>query len=108
MCSRYVIKAAVLSALLTSAAQAQTYTFRTYVGDSPMVVSDGAGDNLAPIANAGPDQNVASSATVTLDGASSSDPDPDDTLTFGWVQDSGSTVTLSDASASQPTFTAPT
>jgi surface protein len=63
--------------------------------------------NNAPTANAGPDQTVAAGATVTLDGTSSSDADSN-SLTYAWTQTSGTTVTLSSSTASQPTFTAPT
>ncbi|HZX96232.1 MAG TPA: DUF5666 domain-containing protein, partial [Myxococcales bacterium] len=59
-----------------------------------------------PIANAGPDQRVASGALVTLDGSASSDP-AGLPLRFSWTQASGTPVTLSDAAAANPTFTAP-
>jgi hypothetical protein len=112
MCYKYMIKAAVLSALLTSAAQAQTYTIRKSVdGSAPLIESlesGGGSTNTAPTSNAGTDQTVDSAASVTLDGTGSSDPDVGDTLTYAWTQDSGTNVTLSDASVSQPTFTAPT
>jgi hypothetical protein len=77
-----------------------TYPF--YVGTPP---------NNTPTANAGPDQTaVASAAAVTLDGTDSSDPDAGDTLSYTWAQtdSTGTTVTLSGASADKPTFTAPT
>ncbi|MBD3237334.1 MAG: hypothetical protein GF330_11560 [Candidatus Eisenbacteria bacterium] len=38
--------------------------------------------NDPPQADAGPDQDVAVGATVSLDGSQSSDPDPEDTLAF--------------------------
>ena len=69
------------------------------------------GANTAPTADAGDDQtNVASAATVTLNGTGSSDPDAGDALSYAWTQtdSTGRTVTLSSASTDKPTFTAPT
>jgi hypothetical protein len=43
----------------------------------------------------------------TLDATASTDAD-NDTLSYSWTQTSGTTVTLSSTTASQPTFTAPT
>ncbi|MFL5442692.1 MAG: PKD domain-containing protein [Myxococcales bacterium] len=62
--------------------------------------------NPAPIANAGPDQAVASAAAVTLDGSASADPDAEP-ITFAWTQSSGAAVSLSGADTAHPTFTAP-
>ena len=53
--------------------------------------------NVAPVANAGPDQTVASEATVTLDGSGSTDANteaPLNTLTYEWRQLNGTAVTL--------------
>lgn len=62
--------------------------------------------NQAPVANAGADQTVASAtAPVMLDGTASSDPESQ-TLTYAWTAPAG--ITLSDATAASPTFTAPT
>lgn len=60
-----------------------------------------------PIANAGSDFSVNEEDLVQLNGSASSDADGD-TLSFSWSQVSGTTVTLSDPSAVQPSFTAPT
>jgi hypothetical protein len=60
--------------------------------------------NAAPVASAGEDQQVNKGATVTLDASASSDADGD-ALTFAWTAPQG--ITLSDASAEAPTFTAP-
>lgn len=63
--------------------------------------------NTKPVANAGNDQMVASGILVQLNGSASSDAD-NDVLTYSWTQTAGPAVTLSGATASQPTFTAPT
>mgnify|MGYP000052905118 CR=1 FL=1 len=63
-------------------------------------------NNIQPTANAGSDQTVDEGATVTLDGSNSSDPD-DGIASYLWTQTGGTSVTLSDTSAVQPTFTAP-
>ena len=64
-------------------------------------------NNQAPTANAGTDLGpINADQLVTLNGGASSDPD-NDTLTYAWTQVSGPTVTLSDATAQSPSFTAP-
>ena len=63
-------------------------------------------DNNAPNASAGIDQAVTEGDIVTLSGLASTDPEGQG-LTYAWTQVSGPAVTLSDATASQPTFTAP-
>jgi hypothetical protein len=62
--------------------------------------------NAVPTADAGPAQTVHVGDTVTLDGSASADADGD-ALTYSWVQTSGPAVSLSSATAAQPTFTAP-
>ena len=59
------------------------------------------------VADAGPDQTVASGATVTLDGSGST-PAKSDDFPYDWTSTTGHKDILSNAIAVQPTFTAPT
>ena len=64
--------------------------------------------NSIPVATAGPDQNLATGGRVTLDGSGSSDAN-DDSLTYSWTLTSapnGSSASLSDSTAVNPTFIA--
>jgi hypothetical protein len=90
-----------------------TLTFQLQVCDpEPLCSTDSVTINVsapaanqAPTANAGPDQTVASGASVQLDGSGSTDPE-NDTLTYMWTAPAG--ITLSDPTSATPTFTAPT
>jgi len=63
--------------------------------------------NINPVANAGPDQLVGYSESVTLDGTQSSD--PDGTIeSFLWEQLSGVNVVLGSPGESTTAFTSPT
>ncbi len=62
--------------------------------------------NTPPTALTSGNQTVASGALVVLDGTPSSDPDGG-ALYYRWIQSQGPAVTLSDSSAAQPQFTAP-
>ena len=64
------------------------------------------GTNSLPVANAGPNQTINASKSVTLDGTASKDPD-DDPLTYAWVQTAGPNITLNNANTSTPSFVAP-
>lgn len=87
-------------------------TFRLTVTDngglkaSDTVIVNVSWQNLPPTANAGPDQTVTEGTLVTLDASGSTDID-DGINTYTWAQISGPAVTLSDAGAVKPTFTAP-
>jgi hypothetical protein len=63
--------------------------------------------NLAPHANAGPDQAVSELTFVTLNGLGSIDLN-DDPLTYSWMQVAGPSVVLNLSNPAKPTFTAPT
>jgi hypothetical protein len=62
---------------------------------------------IKPIANAGADQTVDSGEMVQLDGSGSSTNPAGGSLTYQWTQTSGPSVTLSDSTSENPTFTAP-
>ena len=62
--------------------------------------------NVAPTADAGPDQSVNEADLVTLDASDSTDPDGM-IVSYRWVQTGGSPVALSNSRSDQPTFTAP-
>ena len=90
-----------------------TYTFSLVVNDgkldsAPDEVSISASEpNVAPTANAGPDQSVVTGSIVTLNGIASSDPDGDP-VTYQWTltAPSGSTAVLDDPKSPTPQFTA--
>ncbi|MGA9761392.1 MAG: PKD domain-containing protein, partial [Gaiellaceae bacterium] len=91
-------------------ASASTLTFKLTVSDGTLESNDTVVITVpdrAPTANAGPDQNVNTSTSVTLDGSLSTDPDSGDVLTYAWEQTGGTAVTLSSTSAQKPTFTTP-
>ena len=111
------------SAALSNATSAQATFIADVAGDYVLrlVVSDGfadssastvtvsvAGANAAPVAYAGFSRTVVTGSAVTLDGTKSSDANGDP-LTYSWAftsKPSGSTTTLSSATAAKPTFTA--
>lgn len=61
--------------------------------------------NNAPVADAGPNQTITGSATVTLNGSASFDPDGD-AITYQWLQEGGPAVTLSSPTSATTQFAA--
>ena len=105
--------AAAESPSFTAPGSAAVLTFSLVVTDSHGLADPTPDEvvvtvtNLPPVADAGSDQNVMVGAPVMLDGSGSSDPDGHTPLTYGWAQTGGPSVTLSDAAAESPSFTAP-
>ena len=83
-----------------------TVTDESSLSDSDTVTVNVTWVNIPPTADAGPDQNVSEGEQVSLDGSGSEDMD-DGIASYAWTQTAGPDVTLSDASAVQPTFTSP-
>jgi hypothetical protein len=70
--------------------------------------SSGGSANTPPVANAGTNQTVNSGVTVTLNGTASSDANGT-IASYAWTQTAGTpAVTLTNSTAAQPTFPAPT
>jgi len=98
----------VTNMFITATAMINSYSGTSGFGDTPIISTFfNQSANTAPVANAGSDQSVQHTQFVTLDGTSSSDADSD-SLTYFWTQTSGTSITLSSSTASQPTFAAPT
>tara|TARA_B100000700_G_scaffold29187_1_gene28068 strand:+ start:2443 stop:4149 length:1707 start_codon:yes stop_codon:yes gene_type:complete len=74
--------------------------------DTDTVVVTVLNTNLAPIADAGPDQSVGFAELVILDGSASVDTDGN-IETYQWTQISGSVVELSSPDEQVTTFTSP-
>lgn len=83
----------------------ESYTFSNISAPHTIQASFGA-ENQAPVANAGPDQQVAEGQLVTLSAANSIDPD-DGIQSYTWEQVGGAPVTLNNADTETPSFTAP-
>jgi hypothetical protein len=104
--------AAAAKPSFTAPADPVTLTFSLLVMDSLGLAAQSADlvtvtvNNQRPAAEAGANQSVDTLTTVVLEG-SGSDPDGDTPLTYQWTQTSGPAVSLSDAAAAQPSFTAP-
>lgn len=65
----------------------------------------GGGDNHPPLVTITAPTSVNTGTTVILDGSASSDPDPDDTLSYAWTQTGGpSTVELAGATTATARF----
>ncbi|MCT4682273.1 MAG: PKD domain-containing protein, partial [Roseicyclus sp.] len=75
---------------------------------SSVAVTTDASRNQPPVAEAGPDQTVASGAPVSLTAAGSRDVEPGQSLTYSWTKTAGPDITLTGATSATPSFLAPT
>ena len=100
----------------TVAPGGQSLVFRITVTDSDGLQSSadtivtviGSSENQPPVANAGPDQKgIVQGSIVYLNGFNSYDPEAAAIQSYQWVQVSGASVSLSNSSIANPTFTAP-
>ena len=70
--------------------------------DNVSITVEAVVENQAPTANAGDDQNVSAAETVNLSGSGT---DSDGTIvSYAWTQDSGTTLTLTDANTENASF----
>ncbi len=83
-----------------------TVTDGTSTTSDTMTVTIEDSANSPPAVEAGPDQSVAEGDTVTLAGTAT-DADPEDTLAYTWTHNGTLAITLDDAAALSPSFTAP-
>jgi|GEM_PF-1717216 len=83
-----------------------TDAFGASNADRVTITAVAAGDNRAPVAQAGRAMQVLLGANARLNASASSDPDGDP-LTFAWRQVSGPGVTLVGANTVSPAFIAP-
>ncbi|MFZ2445843.1 MAG: tandem-95 repeat protein, partial [Syntrophobacteraceae bacterium] len=83
-----------------------TVTDQAGLSSTDRCIVNVSAQNAPPTANPGPDQNVGSGQTVSLDGSGSEDLDST-IASYVWKKVGGPPVVLSDPRAPQPTFTAP-
>jgi PKD repeat protein len=102
-----MVTGAVVQHAYTSAGEFTATVTASNAGSQQSSTTSVSVTNLAPNADAGPDQTVDPGELVTLSGEGSSDPDGHLPLTYQWTQTSGTEVTLSNPTAASPTFTAP-
>lgn len=74
--------------------------------DDVVLIESESGSNVIPVANAGSNQNLPSGTTASsLDGSGSFDPDNGPSgLTYSWTQVAGASVTISSATAVNPSI----
>jgi LmbE family N-acetylglucosaminyl deacetylase/mannose/fructose/N-acetylgalactosamine-specific phosphotransferase system component IIB len=97
--------AVTTTSLLFTVTSVSSTTFNVGLAEIEVYPTGSGGSVGAPTANAGPDQSIATGASVQLDGSGSTDPGGNPS--YQWTQTAGPSVTLSSSTTVKPTFTAP-
>ena len=106
-------QSATVSFVAPSVSTASDYVLRLWVfddmgatgSDDVVVTVNPGGSNLAPTANAGPDQSVSEGELVSINGSGN---DPDGTIaSYAWSQVNGISVNLSGQNTASVQFSAP-
>lgn len=96
-----------VSPTISGLSSGSTYVFQVSVSDGSLSATDQVqvtvATNQAPVANAGPDQNLAAGTTsATLTAAASTEPNGQ-TMSYTWTKVSGPAATFSSTTAASPT-----
>ncbi len=95
-----------ITSLTLAVSQVSAATLNIGLAEIEVCGVQNTGVDYPPTANAGSDQSVKQGTLVTLDASGSRDPEGK-ALSYAWTQTGGAAVQLSNPTAMNPTFTAP-